>query len=57
MKARTKRSYRKPVITRVTFSDKALISFSICRKVTDANQLSETCCSVDGQTGPVADPS
>lgn len=57
MKPRVKKAYKKPVVTRVTFTDKALISFSICRKAGNGDQLSEICCSVDGQAGSLPDPS
>ena len=57
MKTDTRKTYKKPVVTRVNFTDKALLSFGICRKATQGDQLSETCCSIDQQAGFTPDPS
>jgi hypothetical protein len=57
MQTQIKKTYKKPVVTRVAFTDKALISFSICRKATQGDQLSESCCSIDTQPGFTPDPS
>lgn len=37
MKKTPRKTYSKPVITRVRFADKALVSFSVCKKPWDAN--------------------
>ena len=45
-----KRSYEKPVITKVKFEDKALVSFSTCSKETRVAQ-DDSCCDIRDPNG------
>jgi hypothetical protein len=47
-----KKPYRRPVITRVKFEDKGLVSFAVCRKQTQLEQDSASCCVVMPESEP-----
>lgn len=42
----TKEKYETPVITKVTFEDKELVAFHICKKQTLLEQDSGSCCNL-----------
>ena len=57
MKKTPRKTYSKPVVTRVRFADKALVSFKQCRKVTDLTNDECIIPESNGQPAYVPDPS
>lgn len=43
---KSKKTYVSPVLTRVTFDDKKLVEFAVCKKQTQLERLTESCCNL-----------
>jgi len=46
MVANAKKTYVPPLITKVAFQDRSLVAFNVCRKQTQLENDSDSCCNI-----------